>query len=193
MSSATGEFFYDHYLQYLGAPIGREVFEGTRVHSRLQVLFFEGVFPDCMVFATLGFSKHPQEGQLPVEVVVAVDEGFVDVPRLLSNALYFLLERTEPLRRGTLVGGVRAIAPKFALAFGKSALYFTNCFGFPSAFGKIVVGGTEVGEVLAGLFISSGEESLLRTEGARALESALERQAIDPFHLRRPSAAGQRT
>jgi hypothetical protein len=39
------------------------------------------------------------------------------------------------------------------------------------------------------IFVSAPEEQLCRTSGPEALEEKLEQAGVDPFRLRRPSAA----
>lgn len=180
--------YWDHYEAHMRAPFHRETFTSHRSNRPIQVLAYEKVFPECMVFATIGLSLHAAAMDAITEVVVPVDDGLRTVPALIADALFFAVENGICVRHGTLVGGIANLAPKFALAFGKSALYPTACHGFPAPFNRVALPGQADGLVLMGIFVSAPEENLYRTSGPAALEERLEEAGVDPFELRRPPA-----
>jgi len=45
-----GELYYDHYSNFLREPIGREVFKSTNEMPSIQILRYENVFEQCLVY-----------------------------------------------------------------------------------------------------------------------------------------------
>lgn len=66
MLMGIGEKILDHYAKYLGDFVGSEQYRfGDRI---IQILGFPNVFKDCMVFATFGMAKFPEEIRRRCEV-----------------------------------------------------------------------------------------------------------------------------
>ncbi len=187
-AESIGEAYFDHYSRFFREPVAREIFRGHQVGSRIQVLAYENVFPECLVFASLGVSHYANTVGQVAEVLVAADDGLDAVPRIIANALFYVIENGLELRRGTCVGGIGKIAPSFALAFGKTAIYFTSVQSLPVEFELVNSGKRPVGTMLMGVMVSAAEEQLLLKSGIDALESRFESAEVDPFAVRRPSA-----
>jgi hypothetical protein len=181
-----GECYYDHFTGYLGHPIAREVFEHGMREPSIQVLAYDNVFDNCRCFCSLGLTHYAKQVHGPVEVFLPIDDGWQDVPYVLANALFFMVQNTITMERGTHITGVANILPNFAAAFGKTALYFTIPYGLPDSFGQVACG-KAMGRVYLACFISASESIFLDEYGVEAFETMLETQDIDLFNLRRHS------
>ena len=181
-----GTCYYDHFVNYLGSPIARHIFEQNKNDPTIQILAFDGVFESCRVFCSLGLTHYIPEMNLAAEVYVAVDDAWQEVPYVLANTLFFMIQRRMQLGWGISISGIRNILPSFVEKFDKSALYLTTPFNLPDAFNHVSCD-QEEGFIYLGVFISREEEVFFRNQGAKALEQIFAEKEIDPFHLRRLS------
>lgn len=175
-----------HLNEYLGPSIARTTFQQNSVAPPLQVLTYDQVFSDCRVFCSLGLTHYIQEVQNTTEVILVTDDGWNDIPYILANALFYIVQTRMKIGWGMVVGGVEVIAPSFASEFGKTALYFTNPNSFPEKFGHISCQ-PEKGKLFQTFFISPEERKFFRQYGAYKFEEMLEEKSVDPFDLKRPS------
>ncbi len=182
----AGEAYFDHYERFMRAPIGARKFAGDD-GRQVQILAYDGVFPQAMVFASLGVSQWTDCIGHVTEVVCVVDDALETAPALLANCLFYFAQRHSAMRRGTLVDSLGNLSPKFALRFGKSALYLTSCQGFPSDFSKVKLGGDNDGSLVQAVFLSKPEAQFLRENGVEAFETSLQGARVDPIALSRPS------
>lgn len=178
--------YYDHFNAHFSSPVTRKVFGVGNKDSFLQILTYEKVFEGCTSFATIGLSHFPKELGSLCEVFCAVEQGEGDVPYVLSNALYYMVENKRPLQRGAYLSGVENISPAFFGKFGKDALYFTAPLGLPETF-ETVACNNLTGTVYMVSFITKAELSFLRHNGSDALENLFAENDIDPFSLIRAS------
>jgi hypothetical protein len=160
----------------------------------LQILRYDRVFPGCQTYCTVGFShfsaaacgKHQ-------EAILAVDEGFERIPRLLANTLLHLAAHNVPLSAGLSKGGIHDLDQDFVDEFDKEALYFTDPFPLPTEFRHVIrhLGADrhEVAEMYLAVFLSKAEHELVKREGVARLEDLLHSTQADPFDLRRASVA----
>lgn len=76
-----GELYYDHYSNFLREPIGREVFKSTNEMPSIQILRYENVFEQCLVYNSLGLSKYEEIVGANVEVSMVVNGllGVLDI------------------------------------------------------------------------------------------------------------------
>ncbi|WP_342481521.1 hypothetical protein NST07_10685 [Paenibacillus sp. FSL L8-0340] len=70
-----GELYYDHYSNFLGEPIDREVFKNNEER----------------VYNTLGFSKYEEVVGDNVEISLVVDGAFSSAGYILANALFYCI------------------------------------------------------------------------------------------------------
>jgi hypothetical protein len=120
------------------------------------------------------------------EVCLPVDDGWKDVPYVLANALFFMIQNGMTMGLGLSISGIERISPQFASKFNKEAIYFTNIFGFSEGFSKIKCD-EESGKMYLAFFISKSEHEFFKQHGAEEFESLLEAKKVDPFSLRRSS------
>ncbi|NOK62706.1 MAG: suppressor of fused domain protein [Chloroflexi bacterium AL-W] len=181
-----GTCYYDHFVNYLGSPVDRHTFEQNKNDLTIQILAFDGVFEACRVFCLLGLSHYTSELNALGEVYMVLDDGWEEVPYLLANALFFMVQQKMQLGWGISIDGIRNISPSLAQTFDKSALYLTTPFNLPDTF-KHVSGAQKTGDMYLGVCISREEEAFLKDREAEALESVCAEKNIDPFSLRRVS------
>jgi len=182
-----GECYLDHYEAFLGDFTGRSVFQLDGTSPSIQILEYENVFSECMVFCSLGFSHFsPRETKQYQEIVLVADNCFDEIPSLLVNTLFFLSDRRIPLVNGLSKGGLGDLNQNFVSLCGKDALYFTDPFPFPSEFEQVKCGKI-LGYMHLAVFISQQEHMLVKEEGAATFEKLMGDREIDPFHLERES------
>lgn len=183
-----GACYFDHFVRFLGPPAGRTVFEQNSASPSIQILSFDNVFADCRVFATLGLSHYSAELGNVGEVFAPVDNCWNDLPAVLANALFYMVQHNLRLGSGIAIEGIRSIHPQFALKSQKAALYLTNPFGMPIGF-ETVSCGSETGRIYLGFLLSEAEMQYFSQNGADAFESLIESKNVDPYHLKRASSA----
>src|SRR5690606_4288415 len=105
--------------------------EYQRDMPSIQVLRYENVFPECMVFNTLGISHYRHTLGHTLEVSLVTDGGFDRAANILASTLMFLILKNADLVPGVAVRGVAKIDESFATEFDKAGLYFTTPFNFP--------------------------------------------------------------
>ncbi|EEM02903.1 MULTISPECIES: suppressor of fused domain protein [Bacillus] len=183
-----GELYYDHYSKYLGEPIDREVFKNGEDMPSIQILKYENVFEECLVFHTLGFSRYEEIVGDNVEVSMVVDGAFRSVGYILANALFYCIANRIEIGRGTAISGIESIDKSFVRKYNKSAVYFTEPFAFPEEYSYVLTGNAEKdGKVLLAFFISESEYEYFLKYGTEKFEELLEENHVDPFHVSRES------
>jgi hypothetical protein len=186
MMERWGECYFDHYERFLKNLTGRHIFEQDGGSPSIQVLAYDKVFSGCRVFASLGLTHYSQElGQIG-EVVVVADDGWAELPFVLANALFYLIQHSISLGWGIAIGGIENISPGFVRSYQKHALYLTHPFGLPESFARVQCDGTQ-GYVYLGFFISKTEFDYFAMRGASQFEELLQSSRVDPYNLHRPS------
>jgi hypothetical protein len=183
-----GACYLDHYAKYFGAPVAREVFSQDPDESTIQILAHDGVFKGCRVFSSLGLSHYADDVGSIAEVIVPVDDGWDAVPRLVANALFHMVKEQMAIGWGVAIGGLRRVDPNFSRRYGKEALYLANVYGLPVGAEKVSCEDRK-GSLYLGIFLAESEYRLFLEGGAEALEAALERNKVDPYHLSRSTTA----
>jgi hypothetical protein len=186
MPENWGERYFDHYERFFNDLADRSVFEQDPYSPSIQVLSYDRVFPGCRVFASLGLSHDAEELGQVGEVMVPVDDGWADVPTLLANALFYMIQHRMPLGWGMAIDGIQNICRRFVRSHNKQALYLTNPFGLPEGFAEVECREAK-GRVYLGFFISQSEFELFAEQGASQFEDLLESKGVDPCSLNRPS------
>lgn len=179
-----GGAFYDHFVEYLGEPVDREIYAQDEESPSIQILQYEDVFEDCIVFASLGLSKYASEQGGYREVCLVTDDAFEESETILANTLFYAIGAGLEIGQGVSISGVANIDPEFARKYDKHALYFTLPFAFPDGYEKLE---QLDGYVYWAFFISQKEHEFFVTNGAEAFENLLEEQEVDPFDIKRPS------
>jgi antitoxin YqcF len=186
MNIHWGECYYDHFTQFLGSPVDREIFRQDDSSPSLQVLAYDGVFKDCRVFCSLGLTHYSTNLNRIAEISLPVDDAWEDIPYLLANALFFMIQKNISVGWGISISGIEHISPQFTATFEKTAIYLTRPFGFPDGFSKVRCH-QEIGNVYLATFISAAEHIFFQQHGARQFEALMISKDVDPFSLRRPS------
>jgi hypothetical protein len=183
-----GECFLSHYETHLGkySSYSGHTLEGA-AHA-IQILGYDGVFKDCKTYCTLGFSHYSAEDyDERFEVVIAVDDGFEAIPKLLASALFYIADCHAVLSSGLSKGGLHELDPAFVERYGKDAFYFMSPFPFPTEFAEVTCG-QERGLIYLCVPLSKQEHEYWKQHGAVKLEQLMEAANVDPFALGRPSA-----
>lgn len=184
-----GELYYDHYSKFLSEPVDREVFRSTAEMPSIQILKYEHVFAECLVYNSLGFCKYEDIVGANVEVSMVVDGAFRSTGYLLASALFFCIANKMPIGRGIAVSGIERLDKDFVQKYDKSAIYFTEPYAFPEGY-RIVHTNSEDqdGRMLLAFYISQAECEYFVQYGADKFEDLLEEKNVDPFHVSRASA-----
>ncbi|PEZ09142.1 hypothetical protein CN326_03685 [Bacillus sp. AFS018417] len=183
-----GELYYDHYSKYLGDPIDREVFKNNEELPSIQILKYENVFEECLVFNTLGFSKYEEIVGDNVEISMVVDGAFNSTGYILANALFYCIGNGIEIGRGTAISGIESIDKSFVQKYNKSAVYFTEPFAFPEEYSDVRTGSEDQdGKILLAFFISRSEYECFVKYGTEKFEELLEENDVDPFNVSRKS------
>lgn len=183
-----GELYYDHYEKYLNSPVKREIFQQNESLPTIQVLIYENVFAGCKLFCTLGLSHYRATLNGVGEICMAADGGWDEIPSILANVSFFLVQQRKKLGWGIGVGGVGKAVSSFANQFGKDSIYLTKPFCFPQGFYQVGQDQHHIGKMYLALPISPQEYSYFLDFGAHAIEELLEDAEVDPFNLKRISA-----
>ncbi|MGG4147618.1 suppressor of fused domain protein [Paenibacillus algorifonticola] len=183
-----GELYYDHYSEFLGQPIDREVFENNEEMPKIQILKYENVFEECLVFNTLGFSKYEEVVGNNIEVSMVVNGGFNKTAYILANVLFYCIGKQIKIGRGTAINGIESIEKSFVQKYNKSAVYFTEPFAFPEEYNYLNSENENTnGEILLAFFISQSEYDYFIKYGTEKFEELLEENDVDPFNVSRKS------
>lgn len=183
-----GELYYDHYIKFLGQPAGRELFVHNEHMPSIQVLHYQNVFDDCIVYATLGLSQYNDIIGNHLEVSMAVDEGFDRAGYILANTLYYAIANRMQLGRGVAISGIENVDPSFTEQYDKAAVYLTDPFAFPAEYSTLSTGNPEKeGRMLSAIFITQSEYDYFSEHGTELFEDLLESKDVDPFHISRMS------
>lgn len=184
-----GQLYYDHYIEILGEPIDREVFRNNAEMPSIQVLKYENVFEECLVYNTLGYSKYEEIVGLNAEVSLVVDAGFNSAGYILANALFYSIANEFQMGRGIAISGIESIDKTFVQKYNKSAIYFTEPFAFPEKFKLIQTGNEDKdGRMLLAFFITQSEYEFFVKHGTEKFEDMLEEMDVDPFNIERRAA-----
>lgn len=180
--ASYGELYYDHYSKHLGETIAREVYKNSEDNPNLQILKYENVFEDCLVFNTLGLSHYPDILKDLVEVSMVVDAAFSSTGAILAHTLFFCIEHAVEIRRGIAIRGIERIDKGFTEKYHKHAIYFTEPFAFPVEYSHVCTGSEKGGgKILLAIFISQAEYDYLIQHGTEKFEDLLEKNEVDPF------------
>ncbi|XOS90460.1 suppressor of fused domain protein [Brevibacillus laterosporus] len=183
-----GEPYYDHYTKFLGEPIDREVFKNNEEMPKIQILKYENVFEECLVYNTLGFSKYEEVVRDNVEVSMVVDGGFNSTGYILANALFYCIGNQMEIGRGIAISGIESIDKAFVQKYNKSAVYFTEPFAFPEEYSNVRTETEDKdGRILLAFFISQSEYEYFVKYGTEMFEELLEEKNVDPFNVSRAS------
>ncbi|MNN35884.1 Antitoxin YqcF [compost metagenome] len=183
-----GELYYDHYSKYLGQSIDREVFVNNVEMPKIQVLKYENVFEECLVYNTLGLSKYEDVVGDNIEVSMVVDGVFNSAGYILANILYYCIANQMQMGRGIAISGVENIDKSFVQKYKKDAVYFTDPFAFPDEYSSVTANNDEKdGRILLAFFITQSEYEYFTKNGADKFEELLEAKNVDPFHVSRES------
>ncbi|MCL4266746.1 MAG: suppressor of fused domain protein [Anaerolineae bacterium] len=185
--TSFGECYLNHYEQYFGDFKERTMFRQNDQNPIIQILSYERVFQGCAGFCTLGLTHYQAEVNGLAEVFLPVDDGWKQTPYILTNTLFYMVQRRMPIGQGTSIGGIENIDPEFCKKYQKSALYFTWPFELPEGFTEVNCG-TSTGYVFLAIYISKKEYDFFRKYGAKQFESLLENEGVDVLHLSRQSA-----
>lgn len=185
--SNWGQVYYDHFSSFFGSPTRVIPFASGSDKFSIQILTYDNVFDGCRGFCSLGLTHHQEKVGGLVEVFLASDDGWEDIPYVLAELLHYMTAKSLLVARGSSVDGVENVLPSFADTFSKSAIYFTDPFGLPTNFG-VVTAATGAGRVYLATFITQSEYRFLREEGPEQFERLLESEQVDIFRLGRESS-----
>ncbi|MED4070061.1 suppressor of fused domain protein [Priestia endophytica] len=184
-----GELYYDHYEKFLGEPIDREIFKNNEQLPGIQVLKYENVFEECLVYNTLGFSKYEGIVGNNIEVSMVVDRAFNNTGYILVNALFYCISNQIGMGRGVAIGGIESVDKDFVQKYNKSAVYFTEPFAFPEEYSDVHIETKKKdGRILLAFFISQSEYEYFIKYEAEKFEDLLEKRDVDPFNVTRISS-----
>ena len=182
------EEYYDHYQEYLGKAIYREVFECNKDLPQIQILKYEKVFKDCIVYSTIGLTKYIGTTDGVLEVSMVVDSAFDNTAYILANVLFYCIQNDIKIQSGVAISGIENIDLGFFENYNKNSIYFTEPYAFPEEFMYVYdEKDNMVGKVLLAFFISKSEYDYIVNYGCDEFESLLEENNVDPFNIKRKS------
>ena len=183
-----GELYYDHYCKYLGKPVDHEVYKNNDKITSIQILKYEDVFEKCLVYNTLGFSKYENVVGANAEVSMVVDGAFSHAGYILASSLFCCISKQMEFGRGIAISGIENIDKSFVEKYDKSAIYFTDPFGFPEEYNYVQSESADnAGKILLAFFISQSEYDYFVENGTERFEDLLEENNVDPFNISRKS------
>lgn len=183
-----GELYYDHYSNFLREPIGREVFKSTNEMPSIQILRYENVFEQCLVYNSLGLSNYEEIVGANVEVSMVVDGAFRSTGYLLASTLFYCIGNKMQIGTGIAIQGIENLDPTFVQKYNKSAIYFTEPYAFSEEYSVVRTHtNDEVGSILSAFYISQSEFDYFAKYGAEKFEDLLEEKNVDPFNVNRQS------
>lgn len=175
MENNVGEMILNNYEKYLGDYSDVKAFSDNE-HT-IQYLIYDGVFKGCKTIMSFGLSKYMEDS---CEVMMAVDEEADKSTRVLSNALFYIIQNRIKLVEGSFIEGIQNIDSDFSEKYDKVAVYFTFPFCVPDGFSK-------VGDcnILLAFFITKEELDFLKKNGSNKFEDYLSEKECDVFELGR--------
>lgn len=176
-----GELIMDHYEKYLGVFEERYIFKSEERMPSIQLLQYGNVFEGCKTYVTIGLSNFAYIISGVYEVVMVVDDDFEDSSTILANALFYVINNTVKLDRGTYIEGIKNINEEFSIKHNKNAVYFTEPYAFPDGFSEI---NKEIKMYLA-FFVSEEECNYIRKNGWEKFEDYLEENNVDIMNINR--------
>ncbi|MEC2077030.1 suppressor of fused domain protein [Metabacillus fastidiosus] len=184
-----GELYYDHYSRFLGEPIDREVFKNNEEMPSIQILKYENVFEECLVYNTFGFSKYEEIVGENIEVSMVVDGAFNSTGYIVANVLFYCIRNQMKAGRGIAISGIESIDRAFVQKYDKNAVYFTEPFAFSEEYSNVRTETEDKdGRILLSFFISQSEYEYFIKYGTEKFEELLEEKNVDPFNISRASA-----
>ncbi|MDM5249103.1 hypothetical protein [Lysinibacillus sp. G4S2] len=108
-----GELYFDHYTKFLGEPIDREVYKSSEEMPCIQILKYENVFEECLVYTTLGLSKYTEIMGNYLEISMVVDGAFNSSGYILGNTVFYCVHNQMHIGRGLAISGVENIDAAF--------------------------------------------------------------------------------
>src|SRR5262249_21385075 len=172
MNVNWSECYLRHFAHYFGKPSDAETYRPSEASPPLQLAIYDRGYKNHRVFASVGLTHYAADLKTLGEVIVLSDTAWKEVPFLMVNSLFFLIQKRIPLEPGVTVGGVANLNPDLAEYFDKSALFYMDATGFPPGFDTVACG-EEEGRVFQGVFVSESEERFIRNKGASAFEEEL--------------------
>ncbi|MGA3599151.1 suppressor of fused domain protein [Lysinibacillus agricola] len=183
-----GALYFDHYTKFLGEPIDREVYKYSEEMPSIQILKYDNVFEECLVYTTLGLSKYTEIMGDYIEISMVVDGAFKSSGYILANKLFYCVHNQMHIGRGLAISGVENIDAAFVQKYNKSAVYFTELYAFPEEYSIACTDSNEKdGKLMLAFFISQSEYDYFATYGAEKFEDLLEEENVDPFNVSRSS------
>ena len=182
------EEYYDHYQEYLGRAIDREIFECNKDLPQIQILKYEKVFKDCIVYSTIGLTKYNEVLNNVLEVTMVSDSAFDDISSILANVLFFCIQNDIQIINGATISGIENINKEFSNKYDKCAICFTEPYAFPEEYMDVYdIEDNKIGEVLLAFLISQKEYDYIIKYGYDRFEDLLERNNVDLFNIARES------
>jgi len=183
-----GTLYFDHYTKFLGSPLDREVYKYSEEMPSIQILKYENVFEECLVYTTLGLSKYSEVVGDYFEISMVVDGAFSSSGYILANTLFYCVQNQMQIGRGLAISGIENIDAAFVHKYNKSAVYFTELYAFPEEYSTAHTDSYERdGKLLLAFFISQSEYDYFAKHGAEKFEDQLEEGNVDPFNVKRAS------
>src|SRR5919201_1312179 len=184
----VGEAYYDHFERLFGAPTGRLSGHPGPGLPLLQVLSYGPLPGGRRAFCTLGMSHFAPEWGHLAEACAVADDGWDDLPDVLGAAVSYMVTHPHPIASGSCFSGVERLSPRFAAAFGKPVLYFTETLGAPDTLGPVDIGHASeahgrFGHVYLAVPITRAEPPYVGEPGPLGFEQALRDRGADVFHL----------
>ncbi len=176
-----GEQILDHYHYYLGDYIAADPYSDN-IHQ-VQLMGFDNVIENCLLFATFGMSGYVAEINNCCEVVLAAECDYDKCAYTFMNAIFYALQNKMNFGRGTLVKGIENIDPEFSEKYDKTALYFTDVYILPEDFSMI----NNQCNVYIAFYVSKKEAQFIKDHGSEEFENVLEQSDVDVINLNRPS------
>ena len=189
MPKDWGQCYMNHFKSYFGDPVAKRDFGQNTTSPPIRILTFDDVFEGCQVFCSLGFAQYAEVVGTVSEALIAVDDGWDDVPTLLANALFGIVQHSMHFGAGVVIQGLENIQPQFADVYQKTGLFFTTTYTIstlPESIGQVACNGNQ-GGLHAGYFISPEEILYWETHKSARFEKLLGEEKIDLLHLRRQS------
>lgn len=189
-----GTDYYDHYEKFLGNPIDYIIFEDDKIPKKIQILVYDNVFDNCLVFASLGFSHYADSvGGEFAEIILAADEEFEAIPELLFNSIRSIILQKMDFSWGLSITGLEKINKDFFNRTNKNSLYFTLPLILPTEFSEIksqnkfIMKKNLKPHAYMAFFISDLENNYFKKYGAEKFEDLLETNNVDPLEIYRSS------
>lgn len=160
----------------------------TEEMPSIQILKYEHVFEECLVYNSLGFCKYEDIVGANVEVSMVVDGAFRSTGYLLASTLFYCIDNKMPIGRGIAVSGIEGLDKAFVQKYNKSAIYFTEPYAFPEEYSMVRTNTEDKdGTILLAFYISQSECEYFVQYGAEKFEDLLEEKNVDPFNVSRES------